>query len=203
MEYLQGRGRFAVPGGAPRPALILLDLNLPGMDGRELLAAIKADAHLQSIPVVIVTTSHDPRDMAWTAQHGASGYHIKATDYTQFRDEIRQLIEYDRTTPSGLLRLAGERLRWTSGLLEDAALLDAPARLAKRLLSLCQLHGERTKAGFTLRISQEDLAGFLGVSRQVVNQCLQEWRGRGWVDLARGVVTVLDEAALRKAAQDG
>lgn len=92
IKYLHRQGCFAVPGRAPYPALVLLDLNLPGMDGRELLAALKADAHLQAIPVVIMTTSHDPRDIEWTAQHGASGYHIKAIDYTQFRDEIRQLI---------------------------------------------------------------------------------------------------------------
>jgi CRP-like cAMP-binding protein len=101
------------------------------------------------------------------------------------------------------LRLCGERLRWTSGLLEDAALLDAPARLAKRLLSLGQLHGERSGNGFRLRISQEDLASFLGVSRQAVNQQLQAWKAQGWVELGRGVVTVLDAAALKKAAQEG
>ena len=86
-------------------------------------------------------------------------------------------------------------------LREVRALLDASARLAKRLLSLGELHGQRTANSVTLRISQEDLAAFLGVSRQAVNQQLQAWKSRGWVDLGRGVVIVRDEDAIRNAAQ--
>ncbi len=113
------------------------------------------------------------------------------------REHFLGALEREPRLALELLRLCGERLRWTSGLAEDAALLDAPARLAKRLVSLGQLHGERTKDGITVRLSQEELASFLGVSRQVVNQYLQEWKGRGWVDLGRGVVTVHNEAALK------
>lgn len=116
------------------------------------------------------------------------------------RDHLFALLEREPQVALELLRLCGERLRWTSGLLEDAALLDAPARLAKRLLSLGQLHGERSGNGFTLRISQEDLASFLGVSRQAVNQQLQAWKARGLVGLGRGVVIVRDADALRGAA---
>lgn len=115
------------------------------------------------------------------------------------RDHLFALLEREPGVALDLLRLCGERLRWTSGLLEDAALLDAPARLAKRLFSLGQMHGERTGTGFTLRISQEDLASFLGVSRQAVNQQLQAWKAKGWVELGRGVVTVLDENAIRSS----
>jgi CRP/FNR family cyclic AMP-dependent transcriptional regulator len=117
------------------------------------------------------------------------------------RDHLFALLEREPQVALELLRLCGERLRWTSGLLEDAALLDAPARLAKRLLSLGELHGERSGSGFTLRISQEDLANFLGVSRQAVNQQLQAWKARGWIALGRGSVAVLDAQALRTAAQ--
>jgi CRP-like cAMP-binding protein len=117
------------------------------------------------------------------------------------RDHLFALLEREPPVALELLRLCGERLRWTSGLLEDAALLDAPARLAKRLLSLGEFHGERSGSGFTLRISQEDLASFLGVSRQAVNQQLQAWKARGWIALGRGSVTVLDAQALRTAAQ--
>jgi CRP/FNR family cyclic AMP-dependent transcriptional regulator len=95
------------------------------------------------------------------------------------------------------LRLAGQRLRWTSGLLEDAALLDSPARLAKRLLSLGELHGEDGRDGRTIRISQEELASFLATSRQSVNEQLQDWKARGWVGLGRGTVILLDAVALR------
>lgn len=117
------------------------------------------------------------------------------------RDPLFELLEREPALAIELLRLCGERLRWTSGLVEDASLLDAPARLAKRLLGLGQLHGKRTEAGVRLEISQEDLAGFMGVSRQLVNQYLQDWKGRGWVTLGRGSVTVRDEAALRSMVQ--
>jgi CRP/FNR family cyclic AMP-dependent transcriptional regulator len=117
------------------------------------------------------------------------------------RGPLFELLEREPRAALELLRLAGERLRWTSGLLEDAALLDAPARLAKRLLSLGELHGEAGGGGRKVRISQEELASFLGVSRQSVNEQLQDWKACGWVDLGRGSVTLLDAAALRKAAQ--
>ena len=94
LDYLYGRSRFAAPAPAPRPALILLDLNLPGMDGRELLAAIKGDAYLKSIPVVIVTTSHNPHDIAWCYTHGANSYQVKPMDYAEFRNDMRLLAEY-------------------------------------------------------------------------------------------------------------
>ena len=94
LEYLYRQGRFAAPEHAPRPVLVLLDLNLPGTDGRDLLAAIKTDTHLQSIPIVIVTTSHNPHDVEWCYQHGANAYQVKALDYTQFRNDMRLLVEY-------------------------------------------------------------------------------------------------------------
>jgi CRP/FNR family cyclic AMP-dependent transcriptional regulator len=116
------------------------------------------------------------------------------------RENFLRVLEREPRLALELLRLCGERLRWTSGLVEDAALLDAPARLAKRLVNLGQLHGERTDDGIALRISQEELASFLGLSRQVVNQYLQGWLAQGWVRLGRGVVTVRDEGALKSLA---
>jgi CheY-like chemotaxis protein len=94
LDYLYRRGRFADPAQAPRPALVLLDLNLPGLDGRELLTLIKGDEHLKSIPVVIVTTSHNPRDIEWCYQHGANSYQVKAIGYDQFKSAMRRLVEY-------------------------------------------------------------------------------------------------------------
>ena len=114
------------------------------------------------------------------------------------REPLFGLLEKEPKAALELLRLCGERLRWTSGLLEDAAFLDAPARLAKRLLSLSELHGEAVEGGRRVRISQEEVASFLGVSRQMVNEQLQEWKSKGWVALGRGTVTVLDAAALRR-----
>jgi CRP/FNR family transcriptional regulator, cyclic AMP receptor protein len=125
---------------------------------------------------------------------------IEASELVSIRRApLFELLEREPKTALELLRLCGERLRWTSGLLEDAALLDAPARLAKRLLSLGELHGEKTGGGYRIRISQEDLASFLGVSRQAVNEQLQEWKAKGWVELGRGLVAVRDIAALKRA----
>ncbi len=113
------------------------------------------------------------------------------------------LLEREPKAALELLRLCGERLRWTSGLLEDAVFLDAPARLAKRLLSLSELQGEDCAGGRTVRISQEELASFLGVSRQAVNEQLQDWKAKGWVALGRGTVTVRDAAAISVRSRAG
>jgi CheY-like chemotaxis protein len=94
LDFLHGRGRFGEPPRAPRPALILLDLNLPGKDGRALLTEIRSDERLRSIPVVIVTTSRHRRDVDWCYRNGANGYHVKAFDYPRFRDEMRLLVAY-------------------------------------------------------------------------------------------------------------
>lgn len=91
-EFLRRQGeRFAE---APRPDLILLDLNMPRMNGREFLAAIKQDDDLRHIPVVILTTSDVERDVVATYQLGAGGYIVKPVDMEQFIKAIRQLEEY-------------------------------------------------------------------------------------------------------------
>ncbi len=107
------------------------------------------------------------------------------------REHFLDMLEREPSLALELLRLCGQRLRWTSGLFEDAALLDVPSRLAKRLVGLVQ-------DGDSISISQEELAGFLGVSRQVVNQYLQGWKDQGWIKLGRGVITVCDKGALQK-----
>ena len=95
-----------------------------------------------------------------------------------------------------LLRLLCARLRWVSGFAEESALLAVPARLARRLLSLGRLHGRETGKGIELKVSQDEMARFLGLSRQIVNQHLQSWKARRWVDLQRGRIIILDSAAL-------
>ena len=93
----------------------------------------------------------------------ASATAMIATDLVSIRREhFLAALEREPRLALELLRLCGERLRWTSGMVEDAALLDASARLAKRLVSLSHVHGERTPEGVKLRISQEELASFLG-----------------------------------------
>ncbi|MCM8596965.1 response regulator [Accumulibacter sp.] len=92
LEYLRRQGlRFAA---AVRPDLILLDLNLPRMDGREFLAAIKEDGELREIPVVVLSTSRAERDVVAAYRLGAAGYLAKSPDVTEFIRDIRKLTTY-------------------------------------------------------------------------------------------------------------
>ena len=116
------------------------------------------------------------------------------------REQFLTLLQREPTLTIHLLQLLCQRIRWTSGWAEDFVLLAVPARLARRLLSLAKLHGHDTNAGMHLTISQEDVASFLGLSRQVVNQHLQKWKAKGWVNLGRGKMTIIDENALEAVA---
>ncbi len=77
LDYLHRRGEYADPAVAPRPGLILLDLNMPGMDGREALTRIKNDPGLRRIPLVIFTTSSDAADVTESYDRGANSYIAK------------------------------------------------------------------------------------------------------------------------------
>ena len=81
-------------GNAPKPDLVLLDLNMPRMNGREFLAAVKEDAELKGIPVVVLTTSDVERDVVASYHLGAAGYITKPVDMEQFIDAVRQLGNY-------------------------------------------------------------------------------------------------------------
>lgn len=88
MEYLHQQDEYA---SVPHPDLILLDLNLPGMDGREVLAAVKSDPELKLIPVVILTTSADEHDVLRSYNLNANCYVTKPLDVHQFI-QVVQLI---------------------------------------------------------------------------------------------------------------
>jgi CRP/FNR family cyclic AMP-dependent transcriptional regulator len=108
------------------------------------------------------------------------------------------LLQREPKLVDHLFRLLCQRIRWTSGLAEESALLGVPARVAQRLLSLAKLHGHQTALGVQLIISQEEVGRFLGLSRQVINQYLQDWKAQGWVSLGRGRIIIVDEHALRE-----
>jgi CheY-like chemotaxis protein len=92
LEYLRREtDRFKE---ALRPDLILLDLNMPRLDGREFLVAVKADVALRAIPVVVLSTSDVERDVRGAYRLGAAGYVAKPLDVSEFIAEIRQLGEY-------------------------------------------------------------------------------------------------------------
>ncbi len=91
LAFLRREGRY---GGAPRPDLILLDLNLPKMDGREVLAAIKADQELRTIPVVILTTSHAEQDILKSYNLHANCYITKPVDLDQFITVVKSIEDF-------------------------------------------------------------------------------------------------------------
>jgi two-component system, chemotaxis family, response regulator Rcp1 len=80
--------------GAPRPDLILLDLNLPRKDGRELLAEIKADPRLREIPVVVLTTSKADEDVVKSYMNHANCYITKPVDFEYFAQVVRQVAAF-------------------------------------------------------------------------------------------------------------
>ncbi len=94
MDYLHQRGRYAEPGSAPCPGLILLDLNMPLKDGREALREIKADPHLRRIPVVVLTTSHAEEDICRTYDMGANSYIAKPVTFAGLVDVMKSLTQY-------------------------------------------------------------------------------------------------------------
>ena len=93
LDFLHQRGRYTA-ATAPRPGIILLDLNLPGTDGRAVLAEIKAAAGLSEIPVVVLTTSADRRDVEACYQAGANSYVQKPVNLDAFMVAIQRLHDY-------------------------------------------------------------------------------------------------------------
>jgi two-component system, response regulator len=93
LDFLHRRGRYTA-ATAPRPGIILLDLNLPGTDGRAVLAEIKAAAGLSDIPVVVLTTSADDRDVEACYQAGANSYVQKPVNLDAFMAAIQRLHDY-------------------------------------------------------------------------------------------------------------
>mgnify|MGYP002653890214 CR=1 FL=1 len=91
LDFLYKRGRFE---GAPTPDLILLDLNLPKYDGRQLLEQIKSDAGLSHIPVVVLTTSSAEEDILRSYKLHANAYVTKPVDLDQFMSAVRQIDEF-------------------------------------------------------------------------------------------------------------
>jgi two-component system, response regulator len=94
LDYLHRRGRYTTPEASPRPGIILLDLNLPGTDGREVLQEIKRDETLKSIPVIVLTTSDDEHDIRECYAHGANSYIHKPVNMAGFFAAIQMLSGY-------------------------------------------------------------------------------------------------------------
>jgi CheY-like chemotaxis protein len=94
LDYLLQRGAYADPATSPRPDLIFLDLNMPRMDGREALAAIKAHPDLRRIPIVIMTTSKAEEDITRSYDLGANSFITKPVTFDRLVDLMKIMREY-------------------------------------------------------------------------------------------------------------
>jgi len=94
LDYLFRRGRYQDPASAPRPALVLLELNLHGTDGRELLKELKNDPVLKRIPAIVLTTSNDERDVETCYRFGANSYVQKPVNIDGFFEVIQTIANY-------------------------------------------------------------------------------------------------------------
>ena len=94
MQYLLRQGKFAEPWTSPRPGLILLDLNMPRKDGREVLAEIKANAAFRDIPVFVLTTSRSEEDVHQTYELGGSSFISKPVAFDAFMELVTTVTGY-------------------------------------------------------------------------------------------------------------
>jgi CheY-like chemotaxis protein len=90
LDYLYRRGNFATRS-TDNPAVLLLDLKLPKVDGLEVLQQIKADAKLKLIPVVVLTSSHEEKDMVTSYKLGVNAYVVKPVDFHEFVNAVKEL----------------------------------------------------------------------------------------------------------------
>jgi CheY-like chemotaxis protein len=90
LDYLYRRGNFATRSNG-NPAVLLLDLKLPKVDGLEVLQQIKSDEKLRLIPVVVLTSSHEERDMVASYRLGVNAYVVKPVDFFEFVNAIKEL----------------------------------------------------------------------------------------------------------------
>jgi two-component system, response regulator len=94
LDFLFCRGQFSDRHLASSPRLVLLDLKLPKVDGMEVLRQVKADLRTRAIPVILLTTSREDRDVVASYQHGANSYIQKPVSFAEFQDVVRQLGLY-------------------------------------------------------------------------------------------------------------
>ncbi len=94
LDYLNRRGKFSDAQQYPMPGLILLDLNMPVMDGRTALAHLKADPKLKAIPVVVLTTSREEREIVRTYEMGACSFISKPVEFDELVRTLKTIGDY-------------------------------------------------------------------------------------------------------------
>jgi len=98
IDYLLRRNKFADASTSPRPALVLLDLNIPRIDGKQVLTMIKQDASLREIPVIIVSSSDRQEDIAFANAAGAAAYISKSSGFEKLGEALAKVHLHARTT---------------------------------------------------------------------------------------------------------
>ena len=94
LDYLFARGAYAGRDATEEPQIVLLDLNLPKVNGLEVLRAIRADEKTRLLPVIILTSSKEDKDVIAGYASGANSYVVKPVDFNQFSEAVRQLGLY-------------------------------------------------------------------------------------------------------------
>ena len=94
LEYIFGTGKYSEPGSATPPQVVLLDLKLPKVDGLEVLRRIRGDSRTRRLPVVVLTSSKEDRDMVTSYDLGANSYIRKPVSFDQFVEAVQQLGLY-------------------------------------------------------------------------------------------------------------
>ncbi|WP_066426459.1 response regulator [Anabaena sp. 4-3] len=94
LDFLYHTGDYSDAKTAPRPSIILLDLNLPGTDGRELIAQVKQDQDLRHIPIIVLTTSSNPKDIEICYRYSVASYILKPIDINRLVKTIHTFLTY-------------------------------------------------------------------------------------------------------------
>ena len=94
LAYLHREGAYQEPSSAPRPHVILLDLNLPRMGGHEVLRQVKQDPRFKHVPIIVLTTSGRPVDIRQAYDNGANAYLLKPVEFARFTEVLGQLGKF-------------------------------------------------------------------------------------------------------------
>ena len=163
---------------------------IPSLDGREVVLAVHRRYDL--LGEMSLLDDH-PRSASATTIEDTEAVSLSRHDFLSVLDRHPE-------AQRAIIDVLVARLRATNQSIQDAYLLDVPGRLARRLLTIADEHGEKTDEGVDigLRVSQQELANMIGASRVAVNKQLQQWRKQQIVDVNRQRVTILDTQALER-----
>ena len=181
-----GTGMMAVIKGEIR-------ISGPGADGREVIFNMLGPGDIFG---EVALLDGGERSADATATTDSEVLVIERRNFLPF-------LERHPPVATKLLIALCAKLRRTTEQVEDLALLDLPARLAKKLLSLARTHGRQTERGLLIeaKLSQGELAKSLGTSRESVNKQLARWQRDGFIRVADGAITLVDREALRQVLE--